>query len=79
MDEAVALGVVDVAVRVDTPEFIAAIQAADVIVLADGEGDDADAQREAFFAELGVPALLVDLKEGAVVIALCEAARDAIG
>ena len=34
MDEAVALGVVDVAVRVDTPEFIAAIQAADVIVLA---------------------------------------------
>lgn len=25
------------------------------------------------------PALLVDLKEGAVVIALCEAARDAIG
>ena len=51
----------------------------EVIVLADGEGDDADAQREAFFAELGVPALLVDLKEGAVVIALCEAARDAIG
>lgn len=55
------------------------IAGADVIVLADGEGDDADAQREAFFAELGVPALLVDLKEGAVVIALCEAARDAIG
>ena len=53
------------------------IAGADVIVLADGE--DADAQREAFFAELGVPALLVDLKEGAVVIALCEAARDAIG
>lgn len=31
------------------------IAGADVIVLADGEGDDADAQREAFFAELGVP------------------------
>ena len=42
------------------------IAGADVIVLADGEGDDADAQREAFFAELGVPALLVDLKEGAL-------------
>lgn len=54
------------------------IAGADVIVLADGEGEDADAQREAFFGELDMPALLEGVKEGALVIALSEAARDAI-
>ena len=54
------------------------VAGADVIVLADGEGKDADAQREAFFGELDMPALLEGVKEGALVIALSEAARDAI-
>lgn len=53
------------------------IAGADVIVLADGEGEDADAQREAFFGELDMPALLEGAKVGALVIALSEAARDA--
>ena len=54
------------------------IAGADVIVLADGEGEDADAQREAFFGELDMSTLLEGVKEGALVIALSEAARDAI-
>lgn len=54
------------------------VAGADVIVLADGEGEDADAQREAFFGELDMPPLLEGVKEGALVIALSEAARDAI-
>lgn len=53
------------------------IAGADVIVLADGEGEDADAQRAAFFAELDVPALLRNAKDGALIIALSEAARAA--
>lgn len=46
--------------------------------LADGEGEDADAQREAFFGELDMSTLLEGVKEGALVIALSEAAHDAI-
>lgn len=55
------------------------IAGADVIVLADGEGEGADGQRAAFFAELDMPALMARAKENAVVIALSDAARDAIG
>ncbi len=51
------------------------VAGADVIVLADGEGEDADAQREAFFGELDMSTLLEGVKEGALVIALSEAAR----
>ena len=54
------------------------IAGADVIVLADGEGEDADAQREAFFGELDMSTLLEGVKKGALVSALSEAARDAI-
>ena len=54
------------------------VAGADVIVLADGEGEDADAKREAFFGELDMSTLLEGVKEGALVIALSEAARDAI-
>ena len=54
------------------------VAGADVIVLADGEGEDADAQREAFFGELAMSTLLEGVKEGALVIALSEAAREAI-
>lgn len=54
------------------------VAGADVIVLADGEAEDADAQRTAFFAELDLPALMANIKEGAIVIALTEAAREAV-
>ncbi|MFR7403261.1 MAG: hypothetical protein ACLUW6_00980 [Coriobacteriaceae bacterium] len=54
------------------------IAGADVLVLADGEGEDADDKRAAFFGELDMPALLEDAKDGALVIALSETARDAI-
>ena len=54
------------------------IAGADVLVLADGEGEDADDKRAAFFGELDMSTLLEGVKEGALVIALSEAARDAI-
>lgn len=54
------------------------VAGADVIVLADGEGEDADAQRKAFFGELDMSTLLEGVKEGALVVALSEAAHDAI-
>ena len=40
------------------------VAGADVIVLADGEGEDADAQREAFFGELDMSTLLEGVKKG---------------
>lgn len=64
----------------DTADVAAQLIAgADVIVLADGEGENADDGRAAFFAELDMPALMASAKEDAVIIALSDAARDAIG
>lgn len=63
----------------ETAEVAAQLVAgADVIVLADGEADDADAQRDAFFSEIDFAQLAKNAKEGAVVIALSKAAADAL-
>ena len=54
------------------------VPGADVIVLADGEAEDADEQRTVFFNQMGLRALVGEAKNGAVVIALSAAARDAL-
>lgn len=53
------------------------VPGADVIVLADGEAEDADEKRSAFFAEIDFPSLLGSAKEDAPLIALSQAALDA--
>lgn len=50
------------------------IAGADVIVLADGETEGADAQRDVFFSEIGFAQLVEGAKEGAVFISLSEVA-----